>query len=213
MTEQAKYPPEIAAAISAIMGEVDYVQKKGTNTFHNYKFAAVGDILAKLQPAMAKHGLIVIQSELEHKLEISEKFAAMMVKYEFVVAHKSGAVLPDKFIGTGVAAAMNTKGGFDDKCVNKCMTAAGKYFLLSLFKIPTGDLPDADEQEDRPPPKTNGNAQYITEKQVMELETLADEVRADRAGFLGWLKVDSFATIPVSQYQMALAGLKKKAAK
>lgn len=202
------YPKEIAEAISAIMGEVDYVQKKGTNTFHNYKFAAVGDILAKLQPAMAKHGLIIIQSELEHKLE----GAAMMVKYEFVVAHKSGAVLPDKFIGTGVAAAMNSKGGFDDKCVNKCMTAAGKYFLLSLFKIPTVDLPDADEQEDRPPPKSaNGNGHtYVTEKQVMDMETLFSEVGGDKAALLGHFKAGSFGMVHAEDYDRMMAALKKK---
>jgi hypothetical protein len=140
MTEPVKYPPEISGAINAIMGEVDYVQKKGTNTFHNYKFAAVGDLLAKLQPAMAKAGLIVMQNEMEHTLS----GAVMEVKYEFTLIHKSGAVWPDRPVHTGMATATNSKGGFDDKCVNKCMTAARKYFLLALFQIPTGDLPDAD---------------------------------------------------------------------
>lgn len=205
------YAPEIAAAISAIMGEVDYVQKKGTNTFHNYKFAAVGDILAKLQPAMAKHGLIVIQNEMEHKLD----GPVMMVKYEFIVAHKSGAVLPDRFHATGVATATNSKGGFDDKCVNKCMTAAGKYFLLSLFKIPTGDLPDSDEQEDRPAQNSktaNGNGGFVTDKQAMDLEALADEIGGDKKNLLAYFKADSFATLHAADHGRILDFLQKKKA-
>lgn len=168
MAEAQAYPAEIAAAISAIMAEVDYVQKKGENKFHNYKFAAVGDILAKLQPAMAKSGLIIIQNELSHTLE----GGVMMAKYEYVILHKSGVVAPDRPVNTGVAAAVNSKGGFDDKCLNKCMTAASKYFLLNLFKIPTGEDADVDAEEDKsdtkpptkpsPPPaaatKSNGFA-------------------------------------------------------
>lgn len=154
MTEGIKYPAEIAGAINAIMGEVDYVQKKGTNSFHNYKFAAVGDVLAKLQPAMHKAGLVIIQNETGHTLN----GAVMEVRYEFSLIHKSGAVWPDRPVHTGMATATNSKGGFDDKCVNKCMTAARKYFLLALFQIPTGDEADADADEGTAtPPANNGH--------------------------------------------------------
>ena len=157
----AKYPAEIAGAINAIMGEVDYVQKKGTNTFHNYKFAAVGDVLAKLQPAMFKHGLVIVQNEVSHTLT----GAVMEVKYEFSLIHKSGAVWPDRPVHTGMAAATNSKGGFDDKCVNKCMTAARKYFLLALFQIPTGDDVDADADEGpTSQPANNGHARTAAPK-------------------------------------------------
>jgi hypothetical protein len=157
MTETMKYPAEIAEAINAVMGEVDYVQKKGTNSFHGYKFAAVGDLLAKLQPAMARHGLIIIQNEVEHGL--SPNGGVMEVKYAFTLAHKSGAIWPDRPVHTGMATAVNSKGGFDDKCVNKCMTAARKYFLLALFQIPTGDDADPDADQEREAPRGNGRQQ------------------------------------------------------
>jgi hypothetical protein len=157
MTETTKYPAEIAEAINAVMGEVDYVQKRGENKFHGYKFAAVGDLLAKLQPAMAKHGLIIIQNEIEHAL--SPNGGVMEVKYAFTLAHKSGVVWPDRPVHTGMAAATNSKGGFDDKCVNKCMTAARKYFLLALFQIPTGEDADPDADQEREAPRTTGRAQ------------------------------------------------------
>jgi hypothetical protein len=37
--------------------------------------------------------------------------------------------------------------------LNKCHTAARKYFLLALFQIPTGDEEDADRGEDERPAK------------------------------------------------------------
>ncbi len=152
--DDLKMPPEIAGAINAIMGEVTYVQKRGENKFHGYKFAAIGDLLAKVQPAMAQHGLIVIQNERSH--ELSPNGGVMVVNYEFTLAHKSGAIWAHRPIHTGMAAATNSKGGFDDKCVNKCMTAARKYFLMALFQIPTGDADDPDmdgDIDEKPTPR------------------------------------------------------------
>lgn len=141
-------PKPIAEAVTKVMRTVDYVQKKGENKFHGYKFAAVGDILAKLQPAMADAGLSVVQTEVSHALACDG--AVMEATYEFILAHSSGETWEDRPRHTGMAAAKNTKGGYDDKVLNKCHTAARKYFLLSLFQIPTGEEADADAQEDVP---------------------------------------------------------------
>ena len=157
--DDLKMPPEIAAAINAIMGEVTYIQKRGENKFHNYKFAAIGDLLAKVQPAMATHGLIIIQNEKSHTL--SPSGGVMEVAYEFTLAHKSGVIWAHRPVHTGMAAAANSKGGFDDKCVNKCMTAARKYFLMALFQIPTGDADDPDmdgDIEEKPTPRAKAPA-------------------------------------------------------
>ncbi len=145
---------EITAAIAKVMGSVGYVQKKGENKFHGYKFAAIGDLLAKIQPAMVEAGLVITQSELAHEL-IAEG-SVMTATYEFSLSHTSGAVWTDRPRHTGMAGARNSKGGFDDKALNKCHTAARKYFLLGLFQIPTGDVVDPDEEEDKAPAK-NGN--------------------------------------------------------
>jgi hypothetical protein len=167
-----KYPAEIAGAINAVMGEVDYIQKKGENKFHGYKFTAVGDLLAKLQPSMAKHGLVIVQNELDHTLN----GAVMEVRYEFTLVHKTGAVWPVRYVHTGMATATNTKGGFDDKCVNKCMTAARKYFLLALFQIPTGDDADADEDQatTAPAARANGNGAAKTAAPKQEADPLRE---------------------------------------
>ena len=138
----------IIAAICAVMAEVGAIEKRGRNEFHRYDYATAADLAHKLQPIMAKHGLVVFQTEASRYLMAGD--SVMAVEYDFVLAHKSGAVWPDRPRFTGLAAARNMKGGTDDKCVNKCHTAARKYFLIGLFQIPTGDYDDADAQEDRP---------------------------------------------------------------
>lgn len=148
-TDTDKIPPEIAEAVNKIMDAVGYIQKKGTNQFHNYKYAAIGDILAKIQPAMVEHGLIIFQDEISHEVILDN--AVMAATYSFSLAHKSGAVWDTLLRHTGMAGCRNSKGGFDDKALNKCQTAARKYFLLALFQIPTGDVADPDEDDDATP--------------------------------------------------------------
>ncbi len=145
----APMPEAIAQAVNAIMSTVTYVQKKGTNEFHKYKFAAVGDVLAKLQPALAENGLIITQGETSHELIGDGQL--MTATYEFILSHKSGVEWDERPKHTGMAAAKNSKGGYDDKALNKCHTAARKYFLMALFQIPSGDIADPDEDGDAPP--------------------------------------------------------------
>lgn len=58
----------------------------------------------------------------------------------------------------------------------------------------------------------NGGAAYVTEKQAIDLKAKAEEVGADVAKFLRFLKVDSFAKLPAAQYKAALQALSDKAA-
>lgn len=146
-------PKSVAEAVNAVMGTVTYVQKRGQNDFHRYKFAAIGDILDKLQPAMHEAGLIVTQDEV--KSELIADGSVMVATYEFSLSHKSGETWAIRPKHTGMASAKNSKGGFDDKALNKCHTAARKYFLLGLFQIPTGEHDDPDYQEDRPAAKND----------------------------------------------------------
>lgn len=154
----APYPKEITEAVAKVMGADLYVQKRGKNIFHGYKYATVGDLLDKLQPLMAEAGLIVFQHECT--ADMLDNGNVMAVRYQFTLAHTSGAVWPEKPIHTGMSACRNTKGGFDDKAANKCHTAARKYFLLGLFQVPTGEDyresahdGDADGQDHAPPPQ------------------------------------------------------------
>lgn len=142
--EPIKNVGNLVAGIAGVMAEIKPVEKGGWNRFHNYSFARIQDLLAELTPLMGKHGIVIFQTEEGRELFDGGKVVA--VRYRFTVVHKSGEVWPDRPLQTGLSNCRDTKGGFDDKALNKCHTAARKYFLLSLFQIPTDDMEDADTQ-------------------------------------------------------------------
>ena len=141
----------LVAAIAAVMTEVHTVAKRGENTFHHYRYATMGDILKEITPLLGRHGIVIFQSETGRAMFDDDNVIA--VEYAFTVAHVSGETWPQPLRQTGVSACRNSKGGWDDKSLNKCHTAARKYFLLALFQIPTGEEADADQGEDEQPAK------------------------------------------------------------
>jgi hypothetical protein len=162
MSEQPM-PKQIAEVILSVMKEVGYVQKKGTNTFHGYKYASIEDVLEKVQPELAKAGLVITQNELDHAIVADNHL--MEARYAFHLSSRDGATW-GPLIHTGLASVRNQKGGYDDKALNKCHTTARKYFILALFQIPTGLAADPDDDEDRPAalvtyPEARGNAQTM----------------------------------------------------
>jgi hypothetical protein len=76
-----------------------------------------------------------------------------------------------------------------------------RYLLKMIFNVATGDDDD------------DGNAASeacISMNQAMDLEALADEVKANKKNFLKYLRVESFETIPVSKHQAAIEALEEK---
>jgi hypothetical protein len=133
----------IALITAGIADPENRVSKTGYNKFQNYHYASMQDILQKLAPLMAQHGLVVMQNEVNKNYV--DDGAAISITYEFTIIHKSGEVWPQKQHFTGLSRCRDSKGGFDDKAINKCHTAARKYFLLALFQVPTEDENDADK--------------------------------------------------------------------
>lgn len=145
---------EIIKALTTIMGEVGSVKKGGENKFHGYRYARAEDVAHALQGLLAKHGVLIIQTEQGVSVAVGvDRGAVLRQTYRFFLLHTSGETLSQvegvPFTHTGCAQAGNSKGGLDDKALNKCHTAARKYFTLALFQIPTGDFADADEDEDQ----------------------------------------------------------------
>jgi ERF superfamily len=132
------------------MNEVHVVAKRGENEFHRYRYATMGDILKEVTPLLGRHGIVIFQSETGRAMFDDDNVIA--VEYAFTVAHASGETWPHVIKQTGVSTCRNSKGGWDDKSLNKCHTAARKYFLLALFQIPTGEEDDADQADRRPAP-------------------------------------------------------------
>jgi len=141
----------LVSAIAAVMAEVNIVAKRGVNEFHRYRYATMGDVLQEITPLLGKHGIVIFQSETGRAMFDDDNVFA--VEYAFTVVHSSGERWPEQIKQTGISRCRDSKGGWDDKCVNKCHTAARKYFLLALFQIPTGEEADADQGENERPAK------------------------------------------------------------
>jgi hypothetical protein len=130
---------KIAKAIAGVMIEVGTIKKGGRNEFYGYDYARMEDLLQALTPLMGKHGLAILQNELD----IQRFENRVAVRYEFTIIHESGEMWPP-MRQTGMCNARTRKGEFDDKAILKCHTQARKYFLLSLFEVPAGDFEDND---------------------------------------------------------------------
>ena len=151
------YPKTLAEAILKITRAVGPVKKAGFNQHHNYNFQSWEDVLATLGPLEAENGIIIQQSQVATSLFDNDSL--MAITYEFTIIHESGEVWPDRPVWTGVSRLKDSKGVYDDKCANKCHTAAHKYFCLHFFKIRTKDMVTADadadgngsKQSERPP--------------------------------------------------------------
>lgn len=139
---------KLAAAIAAVMAEIKPVEKAGFNKFHEYKYAKMGDLSIELTPLMGRHGIVIFQNEVDRAMFDDGK--VISVRYQFTIVHSSGEIWPERPLITGMSRCRDSKGGFDDKAFNKAHTAARKYFLLSLFQIPTDDerTDDADNSGD-----------------------------------------------------------------
>jgi hypothetical protein len=151
---------KLAGAIAAVMAEIKPVEKEGWNDFQKYNYARMQDLSRELTPLMGKHGIVIFQTE--EGREMFDDGKAVAVRYRFTIVHSSGEIWPERPLQTGLSSCRNSKGGFDDKTLNKCHTSARKYFLLSLFQIPTADEDDADSggdgehQQSRPQQRPQG---------------------------------------------------------
>lgn len=141
VTETVDPLTKIIRAIHAVMQEVDYVQKKGENDFHGYKYATEADVLDRLRPAMVKHGLVLIPSVAQ--VSNIDQWGNTTVSVHYTLAHIDGGVWPNPIVGAGCGGDKN-RNGVGDKGLYKAITGANKYLLFKLFQIETGN----DEPED-----------------------------------------------------------------
>lgn len=138
---------QIASKILAVMKDVDYVHKDGTNTFQRYNYVSEAGIVDKIRTSMIEHGLVCVPSVTSSKtVETSStaKGAAQWlgvveIEYTFIDCD-SGESIVVRMPGAGIDTG--------DKGIYKAITGANKYAMLKTFQVPTGDDPEADENVD-----------------------------------------------------------------
>lgn len=133
---------KLAKKFIEVMKDCSYVEKNGTNTYHNYQYATSADVLAKVNASLVSHGIAsVAVPELLDIVDVitakgnTEKLATVQMQITLIDT-ESGETFDIVGIGSGQDSG--------DKAVMKAETAAIKYAYMLSLAISTGDDPEAD---------------------------------------------------------------------
>ncbi len=133
------------AKIARIMGRIDYLPKDGRNAHFGYAYATDRTVYDTVRKLLAEEGVAVIVSMVD---AIQERYTVAGKGGDREERHTRALfefTLADGETGQTVTCRWQAEAqGGDDKGINKCATAALKYWLLKTFVIPTGDDPDGD---------------------------------------------------------------------
>lgn len=159
--------------IKAVMEDLPYVQKKKDMNLggKSVKTLAYEDLAADVQPLLIKHGMVLLSSLQDLKVETleSEKpgynsgdppkkivttIATVQIAFTLVNADQPDDRTPPMcFPGMGFDTS--------DKAVGKATTYAAKDFLRKVFVVPSGEEPE-DDNNDRPPARPSAASQPKT---------------------------------------------------
>jgi hypothetical protein len=155
----APKPLSLYAKLAQVMAEIGYVEKRGHNSFHGYKYVTEADLVDAVRSKLAARNIVVIPSltgidERAIKTAKGKDSTITTARIAFTFCDgDSGQTHTAEWAGAGDDPA--------DKGLYKAMTGAAKYFLMKSFLIPTGDDPEADAGTDQraaesapPPPET-----------------------------------------------------------
>lgn len=183
-------PKKIFPAIVAIMRAIKPIAKDRRNEQQKYNFRGIDDVYNACFPHFAANG-VFSTSEVLDKQCTTEKVAQerggekvinrsiLTMRYTFHA--EDGSSVSTEVVGEGL-----DYGG--DKASNKAMSAADKYAILQLLKIPTA-MVDSD-RDDRRPPERNGSAPTATPRgqrgvNPQQLTELKEEFKQCRPGASG----------------------------
>ena len=147
------------------MGEVGKLAKDSKNEFAGYRFTSIDDFLVATNRICSENGLVVLQRQLNFETHVQDvgkekKRYILQVTFGFTVYHESGEELPEVLRTVWCEYTGSQSFG-------SAQSYSQKFFLRSLFQIPTGDKDDADYNppDVNPPPaakkETPGHAKAM----------------------------------------------------
>jgi hypothetical protein len=182
-------------AMAAAKAEIPTIRKNRTVDFTSvkgrthYQHEDLAEIARTVNPILSKHGL-------SYRFRTSSN-ANEPVTVTCIVSHRLGY------------SEENTLSAGKDESGNKnSIQAVGStltYLQRMTLKAALG-LAAAEDDDG----KASGMGEAVSDDQLMELESLIEEVAADRAKFCKFLGVDSLASLPAKQFQRAKSSLEAK---
>lgn len=132
---ESSVPLSLASKMVKIMSETKRVAKNGRNEFHKYDYVTEADVMEAVRETLVKYNVFIFSSVIG-----TDKNADMtsVVMQHTIVDGDTNEKFEVKSFGQG-----QDKG---DKGGNKAVTAATKYMFLKNLLIPTGDDPEATDE-------------------------------------------------------------------
>ena len=132
--EPKPMPKNLYQRISAVMSELDYIEKGALKVNGQYRFVSHDQVTAKVHPLLVKHGIVVLPSIHEIKQENNRTEVKMNIL--FLNIDNPEECFSVQYFGYGIDNG--------DKGPGKAISYAYKYALLKTFCLETGDDPDND---------------------------------------------------------------------
>lgn len=189
-----------------VMQKVGWVEKRGENKFHKYKYATEADVTDKVRAACCEVGLVMIPTVKS----ISQREKQTREGHATITQVLMGYRVVDVDTGEGFEFEMAGEGmDSGDKSVFKAVTGAGKYADMKLFQIPTGDDPEADEKTDRATAEET-KVVPITDAQYETIRVAVEETQTPWPDFLRFFDVKTLEELPAADFDRAVRILDQK---
>ena len=169
----------ITKAIIDVMKDVKNIEKNSNVGSGKNQYKAVRDVDVKevLQPAMVKHGLCIVTTDIQQESKVDsweektqygpkrKQSVFTKVKTQYLLMHTSGESIELCGYGHGVDS--------QDKSAGKATTYALKNCLLYTFMIPVGNIDDTDNNHSDEIPQKQAPKNTPSPSQKKELPWLS----------------------------------------
>ncbi len=183
------------AAMGDAQGEMRPIAADANNPQTKSRYASYAALDRELRPIYTKHGFSL-------SFGTADGAPLDYIRVTCHVGHREGH--KQVYHLDMPADGKGAKGGdvmTKTHATGAALTYGQRYLLKMIFNIAVGD--DDDQGG-------SGAGDWITEVQVSDLAALMDEVQADRAKFLNYLRIDTLAHLPKKRFADAVAALEKK---
>jgi len=134
---------QLAEAVCSVMGKLRPIEKTKPEPGQGLKYEYLSEdaITATLRPLLAEAGLVILPRSCEvieredYTTTRGGEMTRFLTRHTWRILHKSGQWVDGQTWGEATDSG--------DKCLNKTMTAAYKYFERQTFAINGGHDPDA----------------------------------------------------------------------
>jgi hypothetical protein len=165
-------PKNLLKKLHKVMSEIEAVAKKGTNKFHNYKYATEADVLHAIREKLIENNLFIVPSTGVCNVTVAgDKFLTNIWLDYRIFDVDSGESIQCTWQGQGIDNG--------DKGLYKAFTGGHKYFILKTFQIPTDADPENDSH-DRPTQQRASYKDFPVNKTTGEVKpdyTMASEAQ------------------------------------